>query len=96
MHDIYACMYTRLPSIQFKVVIHTPTVSHAKRFIYTAAMNPVKKVIYTAAASYDETNGRKTCFLESNSASFIKLSLNSSAWGAIYSFLWSFVPVIAK
>ena len=57
-------MFSPLRSIQFKVVIHTPTVFHAKRFINMAAVKPVKKVIYTAAASYDETNGRKTFFQE--------------------------------
>ena len=62
-----------------------------KTFYIHGCRESSKKVIYMAAASYDETNGRKTKFLERKSTSAIKLSLYSSAQGAIYSFLLSFV-----
>ena len=42
-------LYTRLPGIQYKIVIYTAAVYHAKRVIYTAAVHPVKSIVYTAA-----------------------------------------------
>ena len=36
-------LYTRLPCIQYKIVIYTAAVSHIKLFIYTAAGHPVSR-----------------------------------------------------
>ena len=36
-------LYTRLPCIQYRIVIYTAAVSHIKLFIYTAAGHPVSR-----------------------------------------------------
>ena len=36
-------LYTRLPCIQYKIVIYTAAVSHIKLFIYTTAGHPVSR-----------------------------------------------------
>ena len=47
-------LYSRLPCIQYKIVIYTAAVFHDKKFIYTAAVHPVKSVIYTAAVFHSK------------------------------------------
>ena len=49
---LFYYLYTRMQSIQFKVVIHTPAVSHAESFIYTAAEHPVQSSHYSHASRF--------------------------------------------
>ena len=54
-----------------------------KTFYIQGCRESSKKVIYTAAASYDETNCRKTFFLRASRHLLLKLILYSSARGTI-------------